>query len=123
MTNGIKGQNQFFAIVEGVCISESMAKEALEITAQLRREAEAKTRAELPAQKHLQVRTYNGPVGREPYLLLDPAKVRRALSDLASRQANDPSPFMLTLHRSGAMHFDHAEPFNSTDRPAEMRAL
>lgn len=140
----------YFALVDGVTISEGMAKRALGIVAQMRaddevrrrraeqeavakrcaeeeaaarKQVEARRLAELPAQKHLHLRTYNGVLPDGAYLLLDPAKVRSALAYIDRRAATDTSPFVLTLHKNGDMHFDHAESRWSTDRPARMEAL
>ncbi len=122
----------YFALVEGVAISEDMAKRALEIVARMRAEAqakraqaEAKRLAELPAQKHLHLRTDDGARPEAAYLLLDPAKVRLALASIDARVATETpaKPFVLTLHKNGDIHFDHAEAHLSTDRPANMGAL
>lgn len=114
----------YFALVDGVAISEDMAKKALEITAQLRREAEAKQRLEeerknLPAAKHMHARQYNGGGAYSPYLLLDPAKVRAALA-LIEQRRDDSQSYVLTLHTNGDIHFDQARPLGSTDRPVEL---
>lgn len=122
----------YFALVDGVAISEDMAKKALEITAQLRaaeeerqekqrqeEEEEEEERKNLPAAKHMHVRQYNGGGAYSPYLLLDPAKVRAALAAIDGRRGGS-QPYVLTLHANGDVHFDPARPFASTDRPAEL---
>ena len=110
----------YFALVDGVAISEGMAKKALEITAELRA-AEEKKRKNLPAAKHMHVRQYNGGGADSPYLhlLLDPAKVRTALAHIDGRK-HDGRPYILTLHENGDVHFDYAEPVCSTDHSAKL---
>lgn len=118
----------YVALVDGVVISESMAKKALEITAKLRaaeeerqekKRQEEEERKKLSAAKHMHVRQCNGGGADSPYLLLDPAKVRTALACIDGRK-HDGRPYMLTLHENGDVHFDYAEPVCSTDHDVRL---